>query len=52
MNHRHDFDLARRLYARPNSMIKHLPDLGESLRTAAIEISHDCTIPRIDEMLV
>jgi len=32
-------------------MIKHLPDLGESLRNAAINLANDCTLERIDHML-
>jgi hypothetical protein len=50
---KHRADLARRLYARPdaNSIIKHLPDLGESLHNAAIDLARDCTVERIDAML-
>jgi len=50
---RHDAALARQLYARPDSsaMIKHLPDLGESLNNAAIDLAQDCTVERIDAML-
>ena len=50
---RHDPDLARRLYARPDSgnMIKYLPDLGESLHNAAIDLANDCTLAHVDEML-
>ena len=50
---RHDHDLARRLYARPDTstMIKNLPSLGESLHNTACDLARDCTLPRIDEML-
>jgi hypothetical protein len=50
---RHDHSLARALYARPDAtaMISHLPDLGESLRNSAIDLAHDCTLARVDEML-
>jgi hypothetical protein len=50
---RHDHSLARALYARPDAsaMIKHLPDLGQSLQSAAIDLAKDCSLPRIDEML-
>ena len=50
---RHSHDLARQLYARPeaSAMIARLPDLGEALRTSAIDLAKDPTLPRIDEML-
>ena len=49
---RHDAVLARRLYQSNSDLIRSsLPDLGESLNNAAIDLAKDCTIPRIDEML-
>ena len=33
------------------SLASHLPDLGESLLTAAIDLSRDCTVERVDLML-
>jgi len=32
-------------------IIKSLPDLGESLQSAAIDLSRDCTLDRVDLML-
>ena len=45
-------DQIRRLY-QPSieSQASHLPDLGESLHTAAIDLSRDCTLERVDLML-
>jgi hypothetical protein len=50
---RHDHELARRLYASPDTstMIKNLPSLGESLQNSAIDLARDCTLPKVDEML-
>jgi hypothetical protein len=51
---RHDPELARRLYAcKPgiSAMRKHLPDMGESLHNAAIDLARDCTTERCDQML-
>ena len=50
---RHSHELARRLYARPDAstIIAHLPDLGESLNSAAIDLAQDCNIESIDAML-
>lgn len=47
-----DIDLARR-QTQPSAetLIKHLPDLGESLNTAAVDLAHDCTLERVDLML-
>ena len=52
-NHlRHDAALAAKLYqSNVDAMRARLPDLGESLHSAAIDLAKDCTIPRIDEML-
>jgi hypothetical protein len=50
---RHDPELARRLYARKpdlDAMRKALPDLGESLNTAAHELAREITIERVDQM--
>jgi hypothetical protein len=33
------------------SMRRSLPDLGESLHTAAIELSRDCSVERVDLMI-
>lgn len=47
-----DIELARRLYApSAETLISHLPDLGESLHTAAIDLERDCSIERCDLML-
>lgn len=48
-----DTDKVRRQHAQldANSMIKCLPDLGESLHNAAIDLSRDCTLDRVDLML-
>ena len=47
-----DLDLARRLYAPSvESMREHLLDLGEALHTAAVDLSRDCTLERVDLML-
>ena len=49
---RHNTTLAAKLYqSNVGAMRARLPDLGESLHIAAIDLSKDCTIPRIDEML-
>jgi hypothetical protein len=50
----HDHDAACRLYGRPvdeDAMRRHLPDLGQSLHIAAVELSCDITLDRCDEML-
>jgi hypothetical protein len=43
---------ARRI-AQPatETLIDHLPDLGESLHNAAIELARDCSLERTDMML-
>jgi hypothetical protein len=33
------------------SLISHLPDLGESLHHAAVDLSLDCTVQRVDLLL-
>jgi hypothetical protein len=33
------------------TLIAHLPDLGESLHTAAVNLAHDCSLARVDLML-
>jgi hypothetical protein len=51
---RHDPEPARRLHARQpdiSAMRARLPDLGESLHNAAIDLARDCTVERCDEML-
>jgi hypothetical protein len=47
-----NFEAAKQLY-QPNfeAMRCSLPDLGESLHNAAIDLSHDCTLERLDQML-
>ena len=49
---RTDLDLARQLY-QPSveSRVSHLPDLGESLHSAAIDLARDCTLEGVDQML-
>jgi hypothetical protein len=48
----YDPENARRLYAPSlGSLISHLPDLGESLHTAAVNLAHDCSLARVDLML-
>jgi hypothetical protein len=50
----HDSDPVRRLHARQpdiSAMRKHLPDMGESLHNAAIDLARDCTTERCDQML-
>jgi len=52
MNPRHASELARRYsLANAESMRARLPNLGESLHTAAIELNRDLTIERIDLMM-
>jgi len=51
---RHRPDLAARLYARApdlDAMWKRLPDLGESLNTAALDLAHDLDLEKIDTFL-
>ena len=44
--------LARRMFAPDIDAMRHsLPDLGESLLTAAVDLAHDCTLDRVDLML-
>ncbi len=46
---RTDLKLARQLYQPDISMMRNsLPDLGESLHTAAIDLERDCTLERLD----
>jgi hypothetical protein len=53
MTSRHSFALDARMKAREpdiDAMRKALPDLGESLNTAAHELAHEITIERVDQM--
>ena len=45
-------DLARQLYGPSlQTLICNLDDLGISLHTAATDLSHDCTLARVDDFL-
>jgi hypothetical protein len=45
-------DAARRMLTPSvENMIASLPDLGDSLNTAAVDLAHDCTLERVDMML-
>lgn len=47
-----DIDKRRMLYGPSvQSMREHLPDLGEALHTAAIDLARDCSLERVDQML-
>ena len=47
-----EIENARRLYGPSvQTMTSNLPDLGESLHNAAIDLSRDCTLDRVDLML-
>jgi hypothetical protein len=49
---RHNAALAAKSYqANADAIRARLPDLGESLRNAAIDLACDCTLARVDEML-
>lgn len=49
---RHDAALAAKLYQSNSDLIRSsLPDLGESLHAAAVDLARDCTVERIDRML-
>jgi Arc/MetJ-type ribon-helix-helix transcriptional regulator len=49
---RHDATLARKLYQSNSDLIRSsLPDLGESLPAAAVDLARDCTLERVDKML-
>ena len=45
-------DAARQLYGQNhNPLIQSLPALGKCLHVAAVELSRDCTLERVDLML-
>ena len=47
-----NIEKARLLYGPSvSSMREHLPDLGESLNTAAVDLARDCSLERVDLML-
>ena len=49
----HDSAFVAKLYqSNADSMRARLPDLGESLHNAAIDLSHECTLERIDQLLL
>jgi hypothetical protein len=51
---RHAPELARQLYARApdiDAMRRHLPDIGDSLNTAAINLAVNITVEGIDAFL-
>jgi len=47
-----DIESARRM-SQPSaeSLISHLPDMGESLNTAAVDLHRDCSLEGVDLML-
>jgi hypothetical protein len=54
MKRHHDPALAARLAGRPidvDAMRRRLPDLGESLNTAAVELARDITLDKIDAFM-
>ena len=47
-----DLDAARRMFTPDIDAMRHnLPDLGESLHTAAVDLARDCSLERVDLML-
>ncbi len=47
-----EMDLVRRLYApSAESLLSHIPEMGESLNSAALDLARDCTLKRVDLML-
>jgi len=49
---RHDAALAAKLYQSNSDLIRSsLPDLGESLHAAAVDLARDCSLEHVDKML-